>query len=307
MTDNERALRIVNGSDPLSKEYPPQDHPKYWEQVPKVFEKVFSNRNNLETFKANWITHRVPLYAMWKDDKQRNHNIGYVYDLMRYMLGSPKFDHYIDLLKEREIGHNEESLYLSQGTLIFDETKQTVEGIGLMRVLRLHNILSYQHAMNKDIAKDYDAIIEIGGGVGEFIKMAREMGFEGEYYGIDFKPMCDISAYNNNNHPLNYYYQTIDKVPRFDTFKERNMRVLVVGTWSFSEMTPQLRAPILERLNGADWLIGFQRTVFGVDNLTYFVNDFLDAVKPSAKKLIPLDWIVWNGGNFYLFCKQDIL
>jgi hypothetical protein len=240
---------------------------------------------------------------MWKDDKQRNHNIGYVYDLMRYVIGSPKFDYYIDLLKEREIGHTDESLYLSQGTLIFDDLSLSIEGIGLMRALRLHNILSYQHAMNKDIAKDYDVIVEIGGGVGEFIKMAREMGFEGQYYGVDFKPMCDISAYNNEYRETNHYCQTVGEIPLF----AEGTRVLVVGTWSFSEMTPQLRAPILERYKRADWLIGFQRTVFGVDNLTYFVNDFLDTVKPSAKKLIPLDWIVWNGGNFYLFCKQDIL
>lgn len=301
MTDNDRTLKMIIGDDPLSKEYPPQDHPKYWEQVPKVFEKVFADPKSLETFKASWIVHRVPLYAMWKDDKQRNHNIGYVHDLFSLIHNSPKYDYYIDLLKERPIGHTEESLYLSQGSIIVDN-KTTHKDIGLMRALRLHNILTYEKAMSKSVA-DYDVIVEIGGGVGEFIKMAREMGFAGQYYGVDFKPMCAISEFNNEHHESNHYCQTIDQVPLFD----KDVKVLVVGTWSFSEMTPQLREPILQRYKQADWLIGFQRAVFGVDNLSYFVNYFLDTVKPSAKVLIPLDWIVWNGGNFYLFCKQDTL
>ena len=302
MTDNERAFNLIIGEGlPFTEEYPIQEDPLYWSKVPAVFEKVFADPEALRTFKGQWITHRVPLYAMWKDDKQREHNMGFAVDLFDRISGSDEsqLSYYHELLKERTIGHTEESLELSTGRLVVGD--RPYDGIGLMRILRLHNIISYQMAMDKNIATDYDVIVEIGGGVGEFCKMAREMGFKGKYYGIDFKPMCDINAYNNEYHPDNAYCQTVEELPIFDL----NTKVLVVATWSFSEMDPTLRNPVLARLSRADWLIGFQRMVFGIDNLVYFINDFLDHVKPLKKTLVPLNWVIWNGGNFYLFCKQD--
>jgi hypothetical protein len=280
-----------DSSKELMSQYPQQDDPDYWKKVPELFSQEFNSEEKFNTFKSNWIVTKVPLVIKEFDGVL----INYFKDAIRLVIENygEERDAWIKLFEEPRDGHTT----LSYDTMVkrfevqHNDEKIFVSNVSPVRALRVHNIVKYQTMTNKKVA-DYDNIVEIGGGYGDFIKLARQMGFKGNYYDIDFDPINKIASHYNSDTENNYFFNHIDQLP------ELSGSVLVVSTWAFSEVPMEYKKAITKRLANCDWLTTFQCDVFGMDNLNYFINDFGQEIGRKLK-FFNITWHLYQGGNLY--------
>src|SRR5690606_26918891 len=130
-----------------------------------------------------------------------------------------------------------------------------------------HHILTFEAMTGNDITA-YDQIVEFGSGIGETARMILDMGFKGDYLLYDLPETVRIPA---------FYLSKYDNVKIINNYDEipQGKKTLFIGTWSLSEVPISYRNPIVSHLKGnTDFLIIFQKSIFGYDNLTYFTVDF---------------------------------
>lgn len=286
----------------LRNAYPVQDDPNYWEKVPQLFQLEFANKEKLKSFKSNWVVHRVPLYLTSFDTVVQ----GYMSAALKLIVESlPEKQHsfWLDLFREPVRGHTQLEFY-NQTTRSFNVQHQAngkdysylLVNAGFLRSVRVHNILQFELATGKKI-KDYDIIIEVGGGIGEFARIARDVGFQGRYYDIDFTPMCEINMYNNEYDPRNSYVNHVSQLPDFTP----ESKILFIGTWSFSELPVSYRDEIVAKIPATcDWLLTVQSNVMNIDNDNYFEHRFAPRTNKRIQKF-DIPWHTFQGGNYYYF------
>jgi len=291
--DTTAGLKIEE--NPLKAQYPDQTDNEYWSKVPQLFEQEFEDKTKLETFKSNWIVNRVPLYLSTFGQLEESYIKDTLSLIFRHVPPSSHED-FLSLMVEPRRGHTDKSY--AETTVSFDidtnGSKRVLKNIGYLRSIRVHNVLMFECTTSKKI-KDYDVIVEIGGGIGEFAKIVRDTGFEGEYYGVDFPPMCEINQYYNEFNEKNFYVNDAIDLPDFG-----DKKVLVIGTWSFSEVPVLYREEIISKIPGCDWLLTIQANVMGIDNLNYFCNDFGPRTG-KRNQIYHIQFHPYQGGNFYYF------
>lgn len=286
---------LPNNQNPLEKLYPAQDDIEYWSKVPQLFAQEFEDKTKLETFKSNWIVNRVPLYLSTFSQLEES----YIKDSLNLIfknVPATSHDDFFNLMVEPYRGHTDESYANTTVTFTvnINDEKRELKNIGFLRSVRVHNVLMFELTTGKKI-KDYDVVVEIGGGIGEFARIIRDIGFTGDYYDVDFAPMCEINQYYNEYYSKNFYVNDAIDLPDFG-----DKKVLVIGTWSFSEVPVLYREEIISKIPGCDWLLTIQAEVMGVDNLNYFCNDF--GPRTGKKNLIfNIPFHTYQGGNFYYF------
>lgn len=278
--------------------YPSQDDPEYWSKVPALFEEEFDSEEKISLFKTNWITYRVPICISEFTPVE----LGYVNAAVKSIIKTYKDeekDKWLSLFTESKLGHSEDSYrtLTKQVKLKDDVNERVLENVSPLRAMKVHHAYSYYQSTGKTF-QDYDVIVEVGGGIGEFARLIRDLGFEGDYYDIDFKPMCDIVNYYTEFNEKNHFVRHANELPSFD-----GKKVLVIGTWSFSEVPFSYREEIVNKIGKADWLIAFQCDVFEQDNLNYFIKDFKELVSGDYK-FTCLPWHHYQGGNLYCFITQ---
>jgi hypothetical protein len=286
----------------LKGAYPSQEDPQYWEKVPYLFELEFADKEKLKTFKNNWFVHQVPLYLISYDSVVHS----YMTESLKMIIENYDDNQHrslIDLCTEPKRGHTQKSY--QQTTKTFNITHRVkgkdylyhVKDAGFLRSIRLHNVLQFELNTGKHF-KNYDIIVELGGGIGEFAKIAREVGFQGQYYNIDFTPMCEINMYNNEYDPRNSYVNMVSQLPKFP----HDAKILFIGTWSFSELPVLYREEIVSTLpSTCDWLLTVQSTVMNVNNNRYFDQTFTPRLQNKRVQKIDIPWHPFQGGNYYYF------
>lgn len=120
---------------------------------------------------------------------------------------------------------------------------------------------------------DVAHILEIGGGYGNFCRIAKNFGYRGEYVIADLPEMHGIQQHYLgrvlNGHPRSegIAFQQLDK----DDFCPGDRPSLLMATFSLSEMPVPTRKIVEEYFKWFDYLfIAYNRGFDGVDNNAYF-------------------------------------
>ena len=146
-----------------------------------------------------------------------------------------------------------------------------------------HHYSSYERLTGTEI-NSFERIVEWGGGAGDFARFVFDMGFKGEYVLADLPGTSLISKANLSDKP-DFYNVTWTTTPPPSSDK----KTLFVSTWALSETPMDLRTEVLKTVDPDNWLIIYQREIWGYDNNAYFI--------PLWGKREEIPWIRWDGGS----------
>ena len=200
-------------------------------------------------------------------------------------------DKWTKVLKEPSLGHTEAS-YTAASKKAFNDTVEC----SAWTLKTAHHILTFEEMAGRDIT-DYDQIVEFGSGIGETARMILDLGFKGDYLLYDLPETARIST---------FYLSKYDNVKAINNYTDipQGKKTLFIGTWSLSEVPISYRNPIISHLKGnTDYLIIFQKSIWGYDNLKYFTVDFPN-ISNSFIKIKQIPWHAGWGGNYYLVTKK---
>jgi hypothetical protein len=153
--------------------------------------------------------------------------------------------------------------------------------------------------------KDYDFIIELGGGYGALAYIAYRLGFKGSYIIFDIPEMLALQRYylyNVLSPGENIYKVSFFRADEDISYGIRGIldRALVVGLWSLSESP----IPIREQFLGMDglpysYLFAFQDSWIEINNQAYF--------KDFAARNPVFEWSIWPAAeaDTYLIGTRD--
>lgn len=111
-----------------------------------------------------------------------------------------------------------------------------------------------------------NSIFEFGGGYGSFCRLMYRLRFSGKYTLYDLPIFLELQKYfmGEVNPKANVKY--LSKL-------EKSMNVdLFVSLWAISETPVELRDHILKTVKAKNYLIAFQGSFSGVDNVKYFTK-----------------------------------
>ena len=134
------------------------------------------------------------------------------------------------------------------------------------RLKSLHHVLTFEQLRQKSIL-DYDCIVEFGAGIGDTAHTIFDRGYRGAYFIVDFPEIARISNYYLGGRAE--VLHSVDDIPDYLPLK-----LLFIATWSLSEAPLEVRNKIAEKLSGADYLVLFQFSFYGINNMEYFVEQW---------------------------------
>lgn len=243
-----------------------------------------SSENELSVFKTWKVVNSIPIYSPSS-----------CFDLYRReveaLLKNKLNDNWVRILKEPFLGHTDAS-YGEASKKAFNNTVEC----SAWTLKTAHHILTFEAMRGKDIT-EYDQIVEFGSGIGETARMILDLGFKGDYILYDLPEVLKISE---------FYLSKYDKVKTISNYRDipQGKKTLFIATWSLSEVPISYRNLIVSHLKGdTDYLIIFQKEIWGYDNLTYFTVEFPKR-SDSYIKVQNIPWHSGWGGNYYLVSKK---
>jgi hypothetical protein len=154
--------------------------------------------------------------------------------------------------------------------------------------------------------RDFDEIVEFGGGYGGFARLIRRLGFTSRYHIHDLPEFSALQRYYLASVALHRgepaIHENVTWGSSIDELSERNDAArLFVALWSLSETPLPDREPWREVIAGCDGvLIAFQGEFEGADNRSWF-----DAVQRRAG----FRWDCWEiphlRGSYYLTGRRE--
>jgi hypothetical protein len=243
-----------------------------------------ATEKDLNVFKTWRSVNSIPIYAPNECFDQYKVEV-------EALLKDKLNDKWIKLLKEPFLGHTGAS-YAMASRKAFNGTVEC----SAWTLKTAHHILTFETMTGKDIT-DYDQIVEFGSGIGETARMILDMGFKGDYLLYELPEIARIPA---------FYLSKYNNIKVISNYTEipQDKKTLFIGTWSLSEVPISYRNPILSHLKGdTDFLIIFQKSIWGYDNLKYFTID-LPKLTGSYIKVQEIPWHAGWGGNYFLVSKK---
>jgi len=146
---------------------------------------------------------------------------------------------------------------------------------------------------------DFDHISDIGGGYGNFYRMARLLGYKGNFDIADFPIMHEIQEYYISQHNLD--------LPNFIDIKDLNpiSKSILFGFHSINEMPLSDRRILEKKYSLYDHVMILYNDKFdGIDNMAYFRN-----LKERMSKEFKVDIIqapLKPNGAFLIGSKKGI-
>lgn len=144
-----------------------------------------------------------------------------------------------------------------------------------------HHYFKYQSLTGKNIL-EFDHIVELGGGCGDFAKFILNMGYKNDYTIIDIPDITLLQRYNLSGYKVNFTSFPVEHRPN----------TLFVSTWGISECPLPWRTEVLNELSPESYLITYQSIFGDMSNELYFQSF------KGIREDIP--WIPWDGGSKYL-------
>lgn len=145
-----------------------------------------------------------------------------------------------------------------------------------------HHYFHYNFLAKQDI-RDFDHIVELGGGCGDMAKFIRYMGYKNKYTIIDLPEVLPIQEYNLNGLDINLTTEPV---------KGGTGKVLFISTWGMSECPIEWRDKVISTVKPTNWLIAYQREFEGIDNEDYFSG--------LEGKRWDFPTLSWDGGSQYI-------
>lgn len=109
---------------------------------------------------------------------------------------------------------------------------------------------------------ELDSIFELGGGYGSLCRVISRMGFDGEYSIYDLPVFLYLQRYFLTKVGiLNVHFLTEVKPKSVGLF---------VSLWALSECPMDLRIKVFNEINADNYLIAFQGSFSGIDNVEFF-------------------------------------
>jgi hypothetical protein len=250
---------------------------EFWERTIKEF----SLDRDLADFKTWDEVRQIPIYSEHElvDDYYRE-----VCQLLRSSPHQAEWEHVLSK-GEPQRGHTEESYARA-----LYKPAAGVSTTGF-RLKSLHHVLTFEQLREKSIL-DYDCIVEFGAGIGDTAHTIFDRGYRGAYFIVDFPEIARISSYYLGGRAE--VLHSVDDIPDY-----LPLNLLFIATWSLSEAPLELRNKIAEKLSGADCLILFQYSFYGINNMEYFLEQWPSLTK-SFYRIRPLRFHQSMGGSWYM-------
>ena len=163
----------------------------------------------------------------------------------------------------------------------------------------IHHAYSILQLKKLIALSEIKSIFEIGGGYGSLRRLFSRLNFSGEYSIFDFSEFLALQQYYLSK-VLDPFIQT-NYISRSNQIKPSKNGLLLIATWSLSEMPIALREEILSRIQPDFVLIAYQNSFEGIDNKIYFSNfetrfSYLKFVTHEIQHL---------PGNYYLIGRKE--
>jgi putative sugar O-methyltransferase len=169
------------------------------------------------------------------------------------------------------------------------------------------NLVHYAYSLEqlrkiKLEVKDFDQIVEIGGGYGGMAKLIYRLGFSGNYTIYDLPEFSALQKYylSSINSEITKKISFVSNADALKSAFITDKKTLFIATWSLSEMPIKTRQEILLSLGKINvFLIAYHKTFGEVDNEEYF-SKFLPADTIELKKNYRIPQLK---NDYYLFLK----
>ena len=249
---------------------------------------------DISNFKNFYIVKRLPLYniKIFKDEISLIENT-----VDSYSDNNDITNRLLNGLQEVQQGHKTEEL-LKKCT--FRITKHNIMTCAHIT----HNMTHIIHALKNDIdVKDYDLILEFGGGYSGMAKLCNDMGYKNKYYIYDLPELKPIQSYYLNSTNVKHRIINDYEILKNMDFSNKKKK-LFIATWSLSEVSFDLREKILKIINNFDSvIIVYQKNIWNRDNSIYFGENGIfrnEMQNINNWNVINIPYINWDGGNYYL-------
>ncbi len=131
---------------------------------------------------------------------------------------------------------------------------------------QMYHLCRFQAATGLAI-RDFDFILEFGGGYGEMCRVVPDLGFAGRYLIFDLPETNALQRYCLRGCCVELQSATPQEDPA------PGSRKVFIATWSFDEAPLEARAPWTALLAGFDaFLIAYQSNFAGIDNEAFFLE-----------------------------------
>ncbi|QDC97808.1 putative sugar O-methyltransferase [Candidatus Methylopumilus universalis] len=163
----------------------------------------------------------------------------------------------------------------------------------------IHHAYSILQLKKLIALSEIKSIFEIGGGYGSMRRLFSRLGFSGEYSIFDFSEFLALQQYYLSK-VLDPFIQT-NYISRSNQIKPSENGLLLIATWSLSEMPIALREEILSRIQPDFVLIAYQNSFDGINNKIYFSSfeTRFSHLKFVTHKIQHLP------GNYYLIGRKE--
>jgi len=280
-------------SDKTTVDYCIREEPASFYQV---LYNILSNdckEYNLNSFKHFYIIAKIPLY----NNKICQENITLINNKIK-SCDTELLGRILKGLKEEELGHGETNSFNCQCS-VFPITKYKINTCSHITYNMVHLIVALKQ--NIDV-KNYENILEFGGGYGSMAKLCSDMGFKNKYFIYDLPGIKSIQEFYLNK--LNVNNKIINDIDELKTIDITNKKNLFIATWSLSEVDFDIREQIVDIIKDFDAvIIIFQHNIWNRDNFKYFYESGKfqkKFTKISNWVLQNIPHIKWDGGNYYL-------
>lgn len=167
---------------------------------------------------------------------------------------------------------------------------------GVRQAFHLANLLEATGVKIEDVGQ----IFEFGGGYGSMCLLVSRLGFKGRYAIFDWPELSALQKYYLSMERADLSrVRFLNKVSDISSSIDKQCRTLIIGTWSLSECSVELRESIFKEVNPDLYLISYQKRFSNIDNEAYFTQ--LQASRPDIHwKKVPITYIP-SEKNRYIF------
>jgi len=275
----------------------------FYERIYSILEDDI-NTFNLNSFKNFYVIRRLPLYITYLEKEA----LKIVDDEMR--TDSANINRIFKTLLEDTVGHGTMENFRNANYLFY--YSHTMLGKVITSPHVVTNMSHIITALRYDIdVKDYDVILEFGGGYGGMAKVCNGMGYNNTYYIYDLPQLKKIQEYHLSN--ICVKHKIINKEKELEEIVERKGKKLFIATWSISEVSNDLRERIVNVIKDFDsvFIIFQHNNPVGdkQDNYDYFYKNktFHKRFNKINKwHLEKLQFVCcWDGGSYYMIGNTE--
>ena len=159
----------------------------------------------------------------------------------------------------------------------------------------IHHAYSISQLLKKCDLKEFNNVVEFGGGYGSMCRLFKNMGYTDKYIIFDLPEFSALQRFYLSSVNVNYT-KNVTFTGEMTHLDNNKLSTLFIATWSLSEMPISLREDLLKNLSFEYCIIAFQSEFDGINNIDYF-NNFKNRYKNINFDIYPIEHLK---NHFYL-------